>query len=134
MKIIKNLLSGFAVILTCTTLSAQIYHVEPPNWWAGMKSQNLQLLVHGKDVGETTPILTFPGIVIQKVNQADSKNYLFLDLYVSAASPCRHLPKASAASSCRASASQPETSGRLPGQRALPANVRKASLHQAWLT
>jgi len=84
MKFSTILLTGLILSLTTTTLSAQIYHVEPPNWWAGMKSQNLQLLVNGKGVGETTPILTFPGIVIQKVNQADSKNYLFLDLYVSA--------------------------------------------------
>ena len=84
MKFNSILLTGLLLSFITTTLSAQIYHVEPPNWWAGMKSQNLQLLVHGKDVGETTPILTFPGIVIQKVNQADSKNYLFLDLYVSA--------------------------------------------------
>ena len=84
MKFNTILLTGLILSFITTSLSAQIYHVEPPNWWAGMKSQNLQLLVHGKDVGETTPILTFPGIVIQKVNQADSKNYLFLDLYVSA--------------------------------------------------
>ena len=70
------------VSMLFTSLSAQIYHVEPPNWWAGMKDQNLQLLVHGKDVGETTPMLTYPGIVIQKINKADSKNYLFVDLYV----------------------------------------------------
>ena len=79
MKFNSILLTGLLLSFITTTLSAQIYHVEPPNWWAGMKSQNLQLLVHGKDVGETTPILTFPGIVIQKVNQADSKNYLFLE-------------------------------------------------------
>jgi glycosidase len=84
MKINILFLTGLFLTIISTTLSAQIYHVEPPNWWAGMKNQNLQLLVHGKDVGETTPQLTYPGIVIQKTTTADSKNYLFLDLYLSA--------------------------------------------------
>ena len=81
---IKVTLLVFMLSMVLTTLFAQIYHVEPPNWWAGMKNQNLQLLVHGKDVGETTPILSYPGIVIQKVNKADSKNYLFIDLFIAA--------------------------------------------------
>ncbi len=83
MNSIKHFFFGIALMLTTATLSAQIYHVEPPNWWAGMKNQNLQLLVHGNGVGETTPQLSYPGIVIQKINTADSKNYLFLDLYLS---------------------------------------------------
>jgi len=66
-----------------STVSAQIYHVEPPNWWTGMKDQNLQLLIHGNAVSETTPVINYPGVMIQKVNLADSKNYIFLDLYIS---------------------------------------------------
>lgn len=84
MKQTKVSLLVLMLSIILTNLSAQIYHVEPPNWWAGMKNQNLQLLVNGKDVGETTPTLTYPGVVIQKVNQADSKNYLFLDVFIAA--------------------------------------------------
>jgi glycosidase len=73
----------FSLLAFCAPLSAQIYHVEPPNWWTGMKDQNLQLLVHGNAVSETTPVINYPGVMIQKVNMADSKNYLFLDLYIS---------------------------------------------------
>ncbi|HPH20882.1 MAG TPA: cyclomaltodextrinase N-terminal domain-containing protein, partial [Haliscomenobacter sp.] len=25
------------------------------NWWVGMKNPELQLLVHGQNIGETTP-------------------------------------------------------------------------------
>jgi len=77
----------FLLFITLLTFysqpAAQIYHVEPPNWWTGMKDQNLQLLVHGNAVSETTPVINYPGVMIQKVNPADSKNYLFLDLYIS---------------------------------------------------
>jgi hypothetical protein len=41
----------------CTNAIAQIKHVEPLNWWVGMKNPNLQLLINGNDVGETTPSL-----------------------------------------------------------------------------
>lgn len=78
----KSIFSAFLITLFYTTVSAQIYHTEPPNWWVGMNNPNLQLLVHGKDVGETNPVINYQGVVIQKVNPAFSKNYLFLDLYI----------------------------------------------------
>lgn len=78
----KSIFFAFLITLFYTTVSAQIYHTEPPNWWVGMNNPNLQLLVHGKDVGETNPVINYQGVVIQKVNPAFSKNYLFLDLYI----------------------------------------------------
>lgn len=83
MNFCKRLLIVLTIATAYTSLSAQIYHVEPPNWWTGMKNQNLQLLVHGNAVNETTPVINYPGVVIQNVHEAESKNYLFLDLYIS---------------------------------------------------
>lgn len=83
MSTIKYIYIALLLTVMHTALSAQIYHVEPPNWWAGMKNQNLQLMVHGNAVSETTPVLNYPGVVIQNVHEAESKNYLFLDLYIS---------------------------------------------------
>lgn len=71
----------FAVGTTITT-AAQIHHVEPLNWWVGMKNPNLQLLIHGADIGETTPYINYPGVVIKKVTKGDSKHYLFVDLLI----------------------------------------------------
>ncbi|TAD82254.1 MAG: alpha-amlyase [Bacteroidetes bacterium] len=62
---------------------AQIQHVEPLNWWVGMKDQQLQLLIHGQDVGTTLPTLSYPGVKLLKVHRAQSPNYLFLDLAIS---------------------------------------------------
>lgn len=61
---------------------AQINHVEPLNWWVEMKNTTLQLLVNGNNIGETTPSITYAGVSITKVNKADSKNYLFIDLKI----------------------------------------------------
>lgn len=60
--------------------NAQIQHVEPLNWWVGLKNPNLQLLIHGENISETQPTINYAGVSIKKVNKADSKNYLFLDL------------------------------------------------------
>ncbi|MBK9734567.1 MAG: glycoside hydrolase family 13 protein [Saprospiraceae bacterium] len=63
-------------------LNAQIEHVEPPNWWIGMKNQNLQILVHGSEVGKSMPSIRYPGVTIVKVHKGDSNNYLFIDLRI----------------------------------------------------
>ncbi len=62
--------------------NAQIQHVEPLNWWVGLKNPNLQLLIHGENISETQPFINYAGVSIKKVNKADSKNYLFLDLVI----------------------------------------------------
>ena len=66
-------------------LSGQIRHVEPMNWWVGMKDPRLQLMIHGEEVGGTEPRINYPGVRIIKVSRADSRNYLFVDLHIDAA-------------------------------------------------
>jgi glycosidase len=79
----KNILLISMLVLSLTS-NAQIKHVEPLNWWVGMKNPSLQLLVYGADVGETTPSLNYEGVTIQGSRKGESKNYLFLDLTVAA--------------------------------------------------
>jgi len=82
MKVIK--LFSFIVLVNfiCVNSFAQINHVEPLNWFVGMKNPNLQLLINGNNIGETVPQINYPGVTIKKVSKADSKNYLFIDLLV----------------------------------------------------
>lgn len=61
---------------------AQIDRVEPPNWWVGFKDPQLQLLVNGNDIGNTTPKIEYAGVSIESVHRADSPNYLFIDLFI----------------------------------------------------
>lgn len=82
MKVIKLFSIIVLVNFICTTSFAQINHVEPLNWFVGMKNPNLQLLINGNNIGETTPQINYPGVIIKKVSKADSKNYLFIDLLV----------------------------------------------------
>jgi hypothetical protein len=61
---------------------AQINRAEPLNWFTGMKNPRLQLMVEGPGIGSAQPSLVYPGVRIEKVIPADSKNYLFIDLYI----------------------------------------------------
>lgn len=70
------------VLLLSLTIHAQIDRVEPPNWWVGFNNQNLQLLVHGDNIGSAVPSIDYEGVSIIEVHKADSPNYLFIDLKI----------------------------------------------------
>ena len=60
-----------------------INRVEPLNWWVSFKNSTLQLLVHHPSISERTPEISYSGVSIEKVHQANSPNYLFIDLNIS---------------------------------------------------
>ena len=63
--------------------SYKINHLEPPFWWADMVDNRLQILVHGENISELIPELSFPGITVSQVNKIENPNYLFIDLILS---------------------------------------------------
>ena len=74
-----------AALLLLAAASAQaqpITHIEPPNWWVGMKGESLQLLVHGPRIAERTPELNYPGVRIDTVTRTVNPNYLFITLHL----------------------------------------------------
>jgi len=85
----KHFHSYLSLLFIVTLLSAdnnksyQIDHLEPPFWWIGMADNTLQLMVHGKDIANLEPELTYLGVVINKVHRLDNPNYLFIDLLLS---------------------------------------------------
>ncbi|MDC6351179.1 glycoside hydrolase family 13 protein [Zeaxanthinibacter sp. PT1] len=62
--------------------SAQEIRVEPPNWWVGFKDSELQLMLHGPDVGSFDAVIEGSDVTLIKAQAADSPNYLFLDLNI----------------------------------------------------
>lgn len=61
-------------------MAQELSRVEPPNWWAGMKSPDLQLLVYGKDISKADVQLSYPGVGLEAVTKVENPNYLFVDL------------------------------------------------------
>ncbi|RZA21715.1 MAG: alpha-amlyase [Lysobacteraceae bacterium] len=64
-----------------------IDHLEPANWWVGMRHNRVELLVHGEGVAATTPRITREGVSIVDVQRSDNPNYLFVTVEIAADAP-----------------------------------------------
>ena len=60
----------------------ELSRVEPPFWWIGMKSSQLQLMLYGKNIAELTPSIQHEDIHLDRIISVENKNYLFLDLNI----------------------------------------------------
>lgn len=63
----------------------QIKHLEPANWWVGMKYHQVELMVHGDNIGTTRVVVDYPGVTLVDTVKADSQNYLFVTINITAA-------------------------------------------------
>lgn len=61
---------------------AEVNRVEPPNWWAGMESNRLQVMVYGDALGGLAPRIEYPGVAIDEVVRVENSRYLFLYLAI----------------------------------------------------
>ena len=62
--------------------NSKLERVEPLNWWIGLKDNTLQLLVKEDNIGKASVGVSYAGVTVDKVNKADSSNYLFIDLSI----------------------------------------------------
>ena len=59
-----------------------IKHLEPPFWWTQMSNTKLQLMVHGDNISELKPQISYPGVSIPAIHQVTNPNYLFIDILI----------------------------------------------------
>ena len=60
--------------------------VYPTHWWTGFSDQHLNLIIRGEDVGTfSSASIRQSGVKLERIRKASSKNYLFLDLLITAA-------------------------------------------------
>jgi glycosidase len=78
----KSLLTlATALLMTLPTMASNLKHVEPPNWWVGMRESRLQLMLHGDGLAAAQVTLApYPGVSLSGSHAASSANYLFVDL------------------------------------------------------
>ena len=79
----KKLFTIFFLIFFNHQSTSQIDKVHPPNWWIGHKNPNLQLLIKGEKINDYEVDINYPGVKISNIHNADSPNYIFLDLEIS---------------------------------------------------
>ncbi len=83
-KRINILIISLILSFSVQTISAQkIKRVEPPNWWTGMKNENLQLMIYGKKLNNYNLEIDYPGIKIKEVITPDNPDYLFVNIIIS---------------------------------------------------
>jgi glycosidase len=81
LAILARALCGAFLASALPALAAgPIERVEPPFWWRGMAGPELQLMLHGPQIGQAQVELKSPVARIVKVTPAASPNYLFIDL------------------------------------------------------
>jgi neopullulanase len=81
----KNKILWVLLLLVSVRVQAatfEIQHLEPLNWWVGMKNPELQLLVHGPNISALTPDAAYPGVQLVSVERTDNANYLFINLRI----------------------------------------------------
>ncbi len=78
---ISRLTSVAAFLVLATPLfAADIQRVEPPYWWQGFEHRELQLLIHGEDIGGMDVSVRKKGVSVNRVERVASPNYLFVYL------------------------------------------------------
>ena len=81
----KNIILLICICLTIFQATAQnpvIKRIDPTNWWVGMKNPALQLLVYGTNIKGMKLSINYKGVTVQKVNEVENPNYLFVDLLI----------------------------------------------------
>ncbi len=74
----------FLICIQSNFLKSQdLIRLEPPNWWVGMKNNNLQLLAYGANISNLRPKFISDQIKVLKVNKVENPNYLFIDIEIS---------------------------------------------------
>jgi Glycosidases len=76
---------AFLLVFFCAFMFggfAQNVSVEPPSWWVGMANPNLQLMIHGHEVGKMTVQTDYPDVRVTNIVTTDNSNYLFVELSI----------------------------------------------------
>ena len=84
----KKIFFAFLSVLAAFNAIADEYRIDavyPGHWWVGMKNPRVQLVVRGANVQENRFTLNYPGVQLVKVTKPENRNYVFIDLLISAA-------------------------------------------------
>ena len=74
------MLSFLSSLLGCAA-TPKLDHVHPLNWWSGMQTTTLQVMLHGTDIGDCEVVLgEADNVSLVRVERVSNPNYLFVYL------------------------------------------------------
>ena len=69
------------LLLSLSTYAAMnVNKIDPPFWYAGMQNPELQLMVYGEDIGNSSVTVNYPGVSLSSTVKLESPNYLIVYL------------------------------------------------------
>lgn len=88
----KKLFAILWLLLFSFIIQAQDIEVYPTHWWVGMKWNTVQLMIRGKNIAESVPMVKMrpegmalaPGVRLKQIDHAENKNYVFFDIEIDA--------------------------------------------------
>lgn len=81
----KNVFSTVFILFFSASIFCQkltINKVEPPNWWAGMKSTKIQLMVYGENLKDVSAKFNDAKVKVVRVNKTANPSYAFIDIEI----------------------------------------------------
>jgi glycosidase len=86
----KDRILRFAMVYACAVLTAGTTHpqsmhitkIEPPNWWVGMASNTVQLMVYGEHLSGVSVESESPQITVTRVHKTSNPSYAFVDIEI----------------------------------------------------
>ena len=76
------LFSGLALTAVAMQAKTEVTRMDPPMWWTGMESHQLQIMVNGENIRDAVPSIDYDGVTIDSVARLDSPNYQFIYLTI----------------------------------------------------
>jgi len=96
---IKNSLIGAITLMHLISFAQKqsiqnFDRVEPPNWWVGMKSKELQLLFYKHDINisDYDVAIKYAGVILKEKVKVENPHYLFLKLQVTESAKAGVIP------------------------------------------
>lgn len=80
MKRILAALLFFSVATLAQNIS--INRIDPPNWWAGMKHNKIQLMVYGNNLNDISARFDDAKIKVEHVHKIKNASYAFVDIVI----------------------------------------------------
>ncbi|MEO1515211.1 MAG: alpha-amylase family glycosyl hydrolase [Bacteroidota bacterium] len=81
--IVLFFLTGFSI----QAQSLKVDKVEPPNWWSGMKWNNVQLMLYGESLDGINARFEQPALRVEAVHTLPNASYAFVDVQISEDAP-----------------------------------------------
>jgi glycosidase len=79
----KLLLLVLVFTYGCFSQNLKVNKIEPPNWWAGMKKNKIQLMIYGKNLFNYGVSFNTNQIKIDSIYTLENSDYSFIDISIS---------------------------------------------------